>query len=380
MGTPIAKPDDVPAELSGHLRSYANRTCPQHWLRDQTTEESTTRMSNLNHLLARAKSTPAYSPAADTRYFNADLAQLIRDASSAMPFRDHIPAGMYEPTHRISQPAATAMSALLASSFLPDLIDKDGRITRVPAGVIAGQSTRLDAAIIANSRVAQAGAQLIVMPESTEALPTGLTGDIVLVKKPGSFRTIEAANFDTVSEGDGPETDAPIVAMPVSSAPINFGDAISKGISVTVKRSSWKETPVDILAADLALALTLGLARAADEVLLRAIAAGNPSAFSLSSAAAQGLEFGELRALAGGDGAVVDQSGVLRVAGVPAELTADNKGTIVGAFSRAAVVVHERIDLIAHRLDTAGSVNVTCWASFVPCVPDVSKFWSAKAN
>jgi hypothetical protein len=338
-------------------------------------------MSNLNHLLARAKSNHGNDHAPVDSHFNADLAQMIRDASSAMPFRDHTPVGMYEPTHRISQPAAAAMSALLASSFLPSLLDKDGRIARTPAGVSAGQSTRLDTAIIANSRVTQAGAQLIVMPESTEALPTGETGDVVLMKKPGSFRTIEAAIFGTVAETDNADGDAPDIALPVLAAPINFSNAITKGVYITVKRSMWKQTPTDVLASDLALALALGLSRAADEVLLSAIAAVNPAAFSLAAAASQGLEFGELRALIGtaGTGATVDQSGVLRVAGVPAELTADNAGTFVGSFSRAAVTVHERIDLTAHRLDAAGSVQVACWASFVPCVPDAAKFWTVRA-
>lgn len=338
-------------------------------------------MSNLNHLLTRAKSEARSANVPAGRYFNSDLAQMIRDASTAMPFRDHTPVGMYEPTHRISQPAATAMSALLASSFLPGMLDKDGRITRTPTGVSAGQSTRLDSAILANSRVAQAGTQLIVMPESTEALPTGKDGEVVLLRKPGSFRTVEAAVFGTVAEPDAADGDAPDIALPILSAPINFSKAITKGVYITVKRSLWKETPTDVLASELALSLALGLARAADEILLSALAAANPAGFSLAAAASQGLEFGELRALVGtaGTGAIVDQSGVLRVAGVPAELTADNHGTFVGSFNRAALVVHERIDLTAHRLDAAGSVQVACWASFVPCVPDTAKFWVAKA-
>lgn len=341
--------------------------------------ESTARMPNLSNMITRAKSDRARINTPSTRHFNADLAQMIRDASSAMPFRDHTPAGMYEPTHRISQPAAAVMSALLASTFLPSLLDEDGQVARTPAGVSAGHSTRLDAAIIANSRVAQAGARLIVMPESTEALPTGAGGDVVLVSKPGAFRTVEAATFGTVSEAVGADDDAPDVVPPIHSAPINFNNAIAKGVYLTVKRSIWKQTPVDVIASNLALALALGLSRAADDVLLSAIAAANPSAFSLAAAASQGLEFGELRALVGtsGAGAVVDQSGVLRVAGVPAEMTADNTGTFVGSFNRAAVAVHERIDLTAHRMDAAGSVQIACWASFVPCVPDAAKFWTA---
>jgi hypothetical protein len=112
-------------------------------------------------------------------------------------------------------------------------------------------------------------------------------------------------------------------------------------------------------------------------VLLSAIAATTPANFSLALAAAQGLKWGELRAIVGtsANGATVSQDGHLRAGGVPAELTADTASTIIGAFSRAGVAIGESVEVYFERIDSSGLLAVTAWASMLPLVPDASKFW-----
>ncbi len=127
------------------------------------------------------------------------------------------------------------------------------------------------------------------------------------------------------------------------------------------------------------MSLSLGLADAADRLLLAHIAAATPTAFTLAKAAAAGLRFPELRAVVGtsGTGAAVGQDGVLRANGIAAELTSEASGTIIGAFNRSAVFIRDRVDVLVERRDTAGRQRVTCWASLAPMAPTgAAHFWT----
>src|SRR5690606_32912160 len=129
-----------------------------------------------------------------------------------------------------------------------------------------------------------------------------------------------------------------------------------------------------IFAAEVGAAIVLGIGRAADEILLSALTAAGLADFSLAAVAAKGLAFSELRAVVGtaANGAAVDDNGVLRAAGVPADLTPEMAGTIVGSFNRTAVAVHEDIRVIFERLNLNGDLTVTAWLNAVPVIPDKS--------
>lgn len=306
------------------------------------------------------------------------LETLMDEALRAQKHRAHQPVGMQEPTHYIAEPAVRSTVACLKTGNLPALFDKDGRIRRTPSAAPAGVTVKLDAGLVAGSRVANAGAQVVVYPEATKAHAVGRTGTIATESVPAEFRNIEAAAFGTVDIEI--EADAPAIALPILSAPIDWKSSAVKtlGVRFEIPRSERRRIDPEQLCAEIVTSLTLGLARAADEVLLSALTAETLTAFTLAKAATEGLVFDELRALVGTNaaGVVIGQDGVLRAAGIAAELTGDMAGTLVGAWNRAGVAVNEDVSIHFERLDTAGSLAVTAWASMLPLVPDANKFWT----
>jgi hypothetical protein len=312
-----------------------------------------------------------------------NLVQAIRsimaDAQNAQTVRAHTPAGMSAPTAYIQVSAERSLVISLMGDSLAGLFDSQGRLRRTPNAAPSSDEVKLQAALIGNSRVANAGAHVLIYPEASNAVPVGKTGVIALETIPGAVRNIEAAPFATVDVDTAAEVT--VSARPVHVAGIDWSQSIAKAVRFEIPRADrriYNREP-DKLESEILASLTLGLSRAADEVLLSAIAATTPGAFNLGSAAAQGLGFGELRALVGtgGAGAQVNQSGALTVAGVPAELTADAAATVVGAFNRASIAIRDDVTVIFERIGTAGVLAVTAWASFLPLVPDSNKFWTA---
>lgn len=309
-----------------------------------------------------------------------NLAHAIREAMAeadkAQTHRAHTPPGMHEPTAYITTRPVRSLPASLNSFDLPALFGADGRLRRVPGAAPAGATIRLDAGVAVASRVARAGAHVMVVSDNRKAHAVGATGHVALESVNAEFRTIEAAVFGVVDiEAEG---DAPIIALPVFGASMDMRQVITKGVRFEIPRSERRRVDSGQLADEISIALTLGIARAADEALMAAITATNPAAFSLGAAAAQGLQFDELRALVGaaGTGAVVGQDGALRAAGVPAELTGDMAGTLIGAWNRSGVAIGEDIPVHFERLGKAGELAVTAWVTVLPLLPNEAKFWS----
>lgn len=311
---------------------------------------------------------------------HARLRTLIGEALRAQPYSLRERPGFPDDPVAIKQPLAKGLSAFLATETLPALFDEKGELVRTPKASPAATAIRLEAGLIANSRLAQAGAHVFVHADPTTARPTGLTGLVVMESKPVAFHTIEAAKFETVDVDS--EADVTLSALPVSRANIDFEQAIAKAVRFELPRSARKDVDEELLCAEIVAAMTLGLSRAADEVLLTAIVATTPGNFSMARAAAQGLKWGELRAIVGrsANGATVSEDGTLRAGGVPAELTADTASTIVGAFSRAGVAIGESVDVYFERTSKSGLLAVTAWASMLALVPDASKFWVVPAE
>lgn len=308
-----------------------------------------------------------------------NLAHAIREtmasADVAQTHRAHTPLGMQEPTAYIPTRAVRSIPVNLSTFDLPALFGADGRLRRVPGAAPAGATIRLDAGVVAASRIARAGAYVTVVSDSRKARAVGATGSVALESVNAEFRTIEAAVFGTVNVDA--EGEAPVVTLPVLGASMDMRQAITKGIRFEIPRSERRRVDPAQLADEISIALTLGIARAADEALIAAIIASNPADFSLGAVAAQGLQFDELRALVGsvGAGAAVGQDGSLRAAGVPAELTGDMAGTLVGAWNRSGVAIGEDVQVHFERLGKAGALAVTAWVTVLPLLPDAGKFW-----
>jgi hypothetical protein len=308
-----------------------------------------------------------------------EIRGVIDEAHNAPTHYAHTPVGMQEPTAYIRTATERSAVVTLKGDSLPGLFDANGRIRRTPIAGPSSDELNLEAVLIRNSRVANAGAHVLVYPEASKAIPIGRTGGIAFETIPGAVRNVEAALFSTIDVNTGAEVD--VSARPVNVADIDWTQSVAKAVHFEIPRTerrNYNQDP-EKLVAELMASITLGLSRAADEVLLSAIAATTPDAFSLASVAAQDVRFDELRALVGtaGTGAHVDESGVLRAAGVPADLTPDNASTIVGAFDRASIAIRDDVIVIFNRIGTDGVVSVTAWASFLPLVPDADKFWVA---
>ncbi|WP_237384570.1 hypothetical protein [Xanthomonas campestris] len=115
--------------------------------------------------------------------------------------------------------------------------------------------------------------------------------------------------------------------------------------------------------------------------LLSALSAASLANFSLAAAAAQGLRFADLAALIGtsATGATVGQDGVLRAAGVAAELTDATAGTFVGAFNQAAVILDREVRVVADRHSLDGELLVTVFTSAAALVPRAGVFFKVAA-
>jgi hypothetical protein len=308
------------------------------------------------------------------------IKHLMDDAANAQAFRTHSPGGDHDRAVSIPVSAMRSMNACLAAENLAGLFDKDGRLIRTPQAAPSSYTVPMRAAIIANSRVARAGCGVIIMPEQTPAPPTGKTGVVFMETIPGFVRNIEAAEWSTIDVNSFAEV--PVSDSPITSVQIDWSTSISKAVRIEVNRKErMRYGDQDKLCDEIAAAITLGLSRAADEVMLSALAAASLAPFTLAGAAAQDLGFEELRAIVGreGIGAAVGQDGVLRAAGVPAALTADMAGSVIGAWSRAAVAIRDDTGIHFERTGLQGQMAITAWASMKPLIPLASKFFELAA-
>ncbi|OTP69499.1 hypothetical protein [Caballeronia sordidicola] len=270
----------------------------------------------------------------------------------------------------------------LNGSQLDKIQAGDGSHYRLPVGTPAVENYKIDAAIIKQSLVAKAGAEVVIFKDPTTAVPTGTLGDVILTSVPAYFQTIEAAPFALVVDG----ANVGVTPLPISRAQINVDTSSGPqtntgiyGLRFEFSRATLKSYPS--VEAAIMHAIIAGLARTADAVLLNAIVAAAPAAFSLAAAAALNVRMSELRGIVGtaANGATIDQNGVLRAAGIESELTAEIVGTIVGTFARSAIMIRSDVDVLAERTKIDGSLSVTAWAAIQPLLPDTSRFWTVAA-
>lgn len=305
------------------------------------------------------------------------LSEVISKASFAGDYSVRERGHGLEPQYIAKKPSVLR-TLNLKTSFLPNLFDRSGRMIAAPVGNMAGETIPLDAAVIAASRVSQAGAHIIIRDNQLNPIPVGETGDIMLADVTAKFSTIEPATYADVAD----DAEVAVTAtLPIHRATLDWSTSQSVAVRFTVPHSAQKNHKQEDLSAELLIALTLGLGRAADRLLISAINATTPSAFTLAAAAAQGLKVSELNGLIGTNatGAVFRDDGSLSVAGVNAELTGDMAGTLIGAWNRAAVAIGQDVRLLAERTNRNGTLDVTAWAYMIPLLPDATKFWSVSA-
>lgn len=313
------------------------------------------------------------------------LSGLITEAQNATTSAPHTRPGFDEPTSYFEKPAASFGTVNLNASYLPRLLAKDGNLSTAPLDVIqtmGGERLTLSAAILNLSRVASVGSHIIVREDPNQALPTGRDGLISLVSVAKFFNTIESAPFITIAN----DSDITASLLPVSRDQIVWDNSLNKAVRFEIKRKDIKQIGNDVFVGEIMLSLIMGLARAADEILLNRIIESLPAEFDPSLVATQGLRFPELSAMIGtnGTGAFVTANGELVAkpnisgwsGGIHAELTGDIDQTIIGAFNRSAVAIHENISITCERRNLQGDLVVTAYANMVALMPDPSKFWT----
>lgn len=296
------------------------------------------------------------------------ILDLVKMASRQLGYHDHQPVGMAEPTARIPKPAAVNGS-LRMSDYLPEIVTDAGRPTQTE--VPAGEKTTIDAAAFLNSRVADAGAHIIRLPEQT--LIEGPAP--VLADVPAGLRIVQPAPFSTVADGD--DITASTLADVVSEAKVDRATMPQIGVRISMPRSALKDIHEAQIVAEVTHAITLGVGAAVDCALLSAIVAAGPAPFSFGAVAGAGLRFGDLRAIigTGGAGAAADQGG-LYVSGIPAETSGAVPQTVIAAFNRFGVIVTPEVELLAERTDAAGGVVLTAWLGIAALVPDSGFAWA----
>jgi hypothetical protein len=303
------------------------------------------------------------------------LRRQIETAQRAQSVIPHTVPGAIEP-HAFSRvpPVATAIFSL--GDQLPDLFDKDGRLRRAPNAAPAGETISIEHAVAANSRVFRAGAHLLVRKDR-EAAAVGREGLVAMRREETSFRVIRPLHLSVLAD----DADVTAQSHPADVAAIEWNDAPNYAARIELPRSERVKVDPEILCGEILAAVALGIGRAVDQVLLAAIAGATPAptAFTLAKAAAAGLSFEELRAIAGtsGAGAAVAQDGALRVAGVAAELSDATAGSLIGSFARAAVAIDDHIELHIQRLGRNGAMAATLHLGLLALVPSADFYWTA---
>ena len=296
------------------------------------------------------------------------ILDLVQMAARQLGYHDHQPVGMQEPTVRIPKPAAVN-GALRMSDYLPEIATDAARPTQTE--IPAGEKTTIDAAAFLNSRVAEAGAHIIRLPE--QKLIEGTAP--ALADVPAGLRVVRPAPFSTVADGD--DITASTLSDVIAEARVNRAIMPQIGVRVPMPRSALQGIGEAQIVAEITHAVTLGVGVAIDRVLLSAIVAAGPAPFSFGAVAGAGLRFGDLRAIIGtaGAGAVADRGG-LYVSGISAETSDAVPQTVIAAFSRFGVIVTPEIELLAERIDASGGVVLTAWLGVAALVPDAGFAWT----
>jgi len=313
------------------------------------------------------------------------LAVVDEQARNASPFQEKWTPGFDEP-RLIPQNAAASTTfdlgrnlvvnsetAYLLGLVTPE-VDHDHTFDVPHVNVPAADTVEIDPLDVlrANSSVARAGARILVAQVAPAEVREGLQ---VMFRQDALLRTVDPAPFALVADG----ADATTSPHPTHDALFNWMNCPSYAFRTKISRSDRRSIGGDGLRAAIMIAVVKGLGELADNLVLKAILAATPAAFSLGAASARFSRFDELRALVGtaGTGAVVGQDGVLRANGIMAELTAAATQTVIGRFMRTAVAIRPELAVHAHRINNNGDTELTIFVNAQAVVSNTSDFWVA---
>ncbi|GEM_PF-1862678 len=241
--------------------------------------------------------------------------------------------------------------------------------TYMPRGTEAGKATTMATEIARRSVVAQAGANIVVIPFAPNSLP----GEVMTRTNSGLI-VVQPANVAPVADG----AEIPVSDLPFLRADIDRATIPMLGVEFSLPRSVMRQYFYGELPDILMASIGMGITNALDALLLGALDAANLGAFSLGAAAGKSLTFGELRGVIGtsGTGATVNENRELTVSGVLAELSSETANTYIAAWDRMGIALASNITLITKRDSAAsGSVAVTALLNAMPLVPDASYAW-----
>ncbi|MGE0966611.1 hypothetical protein ACQF4K_24820 [Ralstonia pseudosolanacearum] len=300
------------------------------------------------------------------------IAHAANEARHAMGFHEHFTPGIDEPK-RIPAPAVGSSSMDLSRAL---------KLDATPEGVYglnmvpAGQTNDLDprSVIEANSRVVTAGARLIIAHPKPAP---NFGGQPVFYHDDALVRSVDPAAFAIVADG----SDASLSPMPIHDAAFGWGTTPHQAFRAKITRADHRAVGGDQLNEAFMVAVLRGLGELADALLLQAILAATPAAFTFGAAAARHAKYDELRALVGtaGTGAGIAGDGSFRAGGVFAELTAATDKTVVGLFNRAAVAIRPELSVHVKRLNVNGDTELIVFANAQAVLPNASDFWTVNA-
>ena len=314
------------------------------------------------------------------------LAVVDEQARNAAPFIEHFTPGFEDPK-RIAAPAAAATSLDLGRNLVLDAetayllglvtqpVDHSHSFDLAQhENVPAGGTTEVDplAVLREYSVCARAGARIIV----AKAPPAEVRGDLqVMYEQDALLRSVDPAPFALVADAGN----ASISAKPLHDATFSWGAVPSYAFRAVISRAERRAVGGDQLRQALAISVLQGLGELADSLLLSAIQAATPAAFSFGAAAARHARFDELRAVigTGGTGAEVLADGSLRAAGVLAELSAVTDATVIGRFTRSMIAIRPELRVLGHRVNQNGDVELTVFCNMQALASNPADFWVA---
>ncbi len=314
------------------------------------------------------------------------IKSLFANARAAQGVRLHTPVGLDQATHAI--PTSQVRQIFLdLTQPLPNIaayFDDEGKLRGTPKGRSNVSQVTINPLSVAraSSRLAAAGAHLILRAPAIPPQKSGQPGIVAMQREVSGFSVIQPLQLTAVAD----EAESPLLTeLPVKSASLDWSDEIrapAYGVQLEIPRNEYRDRLHDgTLDEVLTVAILAGIGRIADQALMTALAAASLPDFSLAAAASSGLTFHQLRAMVGtaGVGAFVGQDGMLRASGVAAELTDTSTQTFIGAFDHAAVVLDRDVRVIAEKTGKAGALAVTVYGAAAPLLPDKAKFWKVAA-
>lgn len=325
-----------------------------------------------------------------------DLNQLIANTRNAMGYTE---IGNFDgtPRHVLPKRAASVMQVNLrnAAALAPSANLLRTVRSGLPTANSPGKVLSLEQTFAGTSRVVEAGAHVIVIPAAEEAKI--INGEPVFERRDIHFDLIEPLKFTRLREGDPNDpqlsaktffqqfVDLPLSAKPIYQQFVDLDTMPMRGVHVSLSRAEMRKFKEGELAASTMASIVLGLSRAIDEVMMTSVLFHKPGLFGLQTVATAGLRFSELRALIGtnGTGAAVAPNGGLVAmtngtpdsGGIPAELTDVMAETVIADFSRAAIAIHEDIQVVADRTGTDGSMTLTATVGIQALIPRRDVFW-----